>query len=238
MEAVQKPLVEVQDWGQLDYGTAWDRQDVLFNQLIEQKKYRREHGSDSLPPPTHYFVLCGHPHVYTLGKSGDMAHLLVDEDYLKREGISFYHNNRGGDITYHGPGQIVGYPILDLDYFFTDLGKYLRLLEETIIRTLKEYGIEAGRSPGETGVWLEPDNPLRARKICAIGIRCSRWVVMHGFAFNIGTDLKMFDNIIPCGIRDKKVASMHAELGYVPDMEEVKHKITHHFAELFGCEYV
>lgn len=241
VDEVAIPRVQLHDWGTIDYKEAWDKQDVLFNGLIDEKIRRRgvssvspEEGTNATPP-LHHLILCSHPHVYTLGKSGDMSNLLVDEAYLQEHNIAFYKNNRGGDITYHGPGQIVGYPILDLDYFFTDLGKYLRMIEESIILTLRDYGIEAGRSKGETGVWLDVGIPGKARKICAIGIRCSRWVVMHGFAFNITSDLDMFKNIIPCGITDKEVASLDKELGYAPDMDEVKALIAGHFERLFNC---
>jgi lipoyl(octanoyl) transferase len=178
-----------------------------------------------------------HPPVITLGKNGSMKNLLVTQEVLNQHKISFFKINRGGDITYHGPGQIVGYPIFDLDCFFTDIGKYLRYIEEAIIRTLAEYGIEAGRSSGETGVWIDADKPSRARKICAIGIRCSRWVTMHGFAFNVNTNLSHFDYIIPCGIQQKAVTSLQKELGYEVPLREVKDKILHHFSDLFHIQY-
>jgi lipoyl(octanoyl) transferase len=180
-----------------------------------------------------------HPHVYTLGKSGDEKHLLLNEDQLETKHASYYKINRGGDITYHGPGQLVAYPILDLDNFFTDIHKYLRLLEETIILTLAEYGIKGERSEGETGVWIEPDHPLKARKICAFGVRCSRWVTMHGWGFNVNADLDYFNNIIPCGIQNKAVTSLNRELN-VPevDMPEIKEKLKKHFSTLFNCNLI
>ncbi len=228
--------VTVQDLGRVDYRSAWDYQEKLFNSLVENKIRNREKPADEQNIPDHYFLLCEHSPVFTLGKSGSMKNLLVNQDVLNEKHISFFKINRGGDITFHGPGQIVGYPILDLDYFFSDIGKYLRLIEETIILTLAEYGITAGRSKGETGVWLEPDSPSRARKICAIGVRSSRWVTMHGFAFNINTDLSYFDLIIPCGIQGKQVTSLQKELGKEVDMNEVKEKIIHHFLNLFEAE--
>ena len=230
-----KQVINFQDLGQIDYKSAWDYQEKLFSGIIERKMEHRA-NPDAEYTPQHYLLFCEHPHVYTLGKTGSMKNLLVNQDMLNEKHISFFKINRGGDITYHGPGQIVGYPILDLDYFFTDIGKYLRLLEESVILTLKAYGITAGRSKGETGVWLEPESPSRARKICAIGVRCSRWVTMHGFAFNINTDLEYFNLIIPCGISNKSVTSMKKELGGEQDMEEVKQKLRTHFLELFDAE--
>ena len=196
--------VAIQDLGLKDYKQTWDYQEKLFQDILDIKiKNRRENAGLSTP---NYLLFVEHPHVYTLGKSGDKSNLLATEEELKSKGAQFYHINRGGDITYHGPGQIVGYPILDLDNFFTDIHKYLRLLEEMIILTLADFGIQGERSPGETGVWLDVGTPL-ARKICAMGVRSSRWVTMHGFAFNINTDLSYFDHMIPCGIRDKAVTS-------------------------------
>ncbi|MAZ28771.1 MAG: lipoyl(octanoyl) transferase [Cytophagaceae bacterium] len=226
----------VEDLGRRDYKETWDYQELLFKQTLDQKvRNRRE---DTAQPTQNHFLFVEHPHVYTLGKSGDIANLLVDEDQLAAKGATFYKINRGGDITYHGPGQIVGYPILDLDNFFTDIHKYLRLLEETIIATLAEYGLKGDRSPGETGVWLDVGTPF-ARKICAMGVRASRWVTMHGFAFNVNADLGYFDNIIPCGIRGKAVTSLNVELG-VPqvDLEEVKQKLLKHFKTLFEAELI
>ncbi|HVW14792.1 MAG TPA: lipoyl(octanoyl) transferase LipB [Mucilaginibacter sp.] len=234
--------VQFQDWGLIDYKEAWDRQEALFGQTVEQKTRIRnmkmvaggeECQDDEMTP--NYLVFCQHPHVYTLGKSGKPEHLLLDEKGLKEKNASYYPINRGGDITYHGPGQIVGYPILDLDNFFTDIHLYLRTLEEAVIKTLAGYGLEAGRYPGYTGVWFDADND-RARKICAMGVRCSRWVTMHGFAFNVNADLDYFKNIVPCGIDDKDVTSMQRELGRKVDEEEVKYLLKGHIAELFGME--
>jgi len=198
-------------------------------------KVQNKRENTSLPTPNH-FLFVEHPHVFTLGKSGNLDHLLVSEEALKEKEASFYKINRGGDITYHGPGQIVGYPILDLENFFTDIHKYLRLLEEAVILTLAEYSINATRSPGETGVWLDAGTPF-ARKICAMGVRASRWVTMHGFALNVNTDLGYFDLMIPCGIKDKAVTSMAAELNGIPqDMVEVKAKLLKHFLVLFEAQ--
>ncbi|WP_420320281.1 lipoyl(octanoyl) transferase LipB [Flagellimonas sp.] len=226
--------VQLQDLGYKDYKETWDYQEALFKDIVDVKiKNRREEAN--LETPNH-FLFVEHPHVYTLGKSGDMANLLVDEKKLQEKGATFYKINRGGDITYHGPGQIVGYPILDLDNFFTDIHKYLRLLEEMVILTLAEYGLKGMRSEGETGVWLDVGTPF-ARKICAMGVRASRWVTMHGFALNINADLGYFDLMIPCGIRGKSVTSLNVELGKASvDMEEVKQKLQHHFAVLFEAE--
>jgi lipoyl(octanoyl) transferase len=226
--------VVIQDLGLKDYKECWDYQEELFQQTVDLKiKNRRE--AAALDTPNH-FLLVEHPHVYTLGKSGDMTNLLVSEAQLREKGATFYKINRGGDITYHGPGQIVGYPILDLDNFFTDIHKYLRLLEEMVILTLADYGLKGERSPGETGVWLDVGTPF-ARKICAMGVRASRWVTMHGFAFNVNTDLSYFDLMIPCGIKGKGVTSLNRELGKkeVP-MDEVRKKLLLHFEELFGAD--
>lgn len=224
------------DLGNKDYKETWDYQESLFQSIIEVKQKNRAENTQ-LPTPN-YFLFVEHPHVYTLGKSGDISNLLIDEKTLEKKGAKFYKINRGGDITYHGPGQIVGYPILDLDNFFTDIHKYLRLLEETIILTLKDYGIEATRSEGETGVWIDVGTPF-ARKICAMGVRSSRWVTMHGFAFNVNADLGYFDNIIPCGIRGKAVTSLNVELGKKEiSISEVKEKITKYFQQLFEAEFI
>lgn len=228
--------IEFQELGLRDYKETWDYQQELFQAILDQKiRNRRENTSEETK---NHLLFVEHPHVYTLGKSGDIKHLLVNEEQLKKKNATFYKINRGGDITYHGPGQIVGYPILDLENFFSDIHKYLRLLEETIILTLKEYGIEATRSEGETGVWLDVGTPF-ARKICAMGVRASRWVTMHGFAFNVNADLGYFDNIIPCGIEGKAVTSLNVELGVqeVP-MDEVKEKIKKHFSALFEAELI
>ena len=230
--------VKFTDLGLIDYKEAWDHQEKLFDQVVQTKVANRTKSPDSVLPTPSYLLFCEHPHVYTLGNSGKQEHLLVNEQQLKEKNASYYKINRGGDITYHGPGQIVGYPILDLDNFFTDIHKYLRFLEEMVIRTLAEYGIESGRSSGETGVWLDAGDPHKARKICAMGVRASRWVTMHGFALNVNADLNYFGNIIPCGIVDKAVTSLDKELGRKVDEAEVKEKLKKHFAELFECELI
>ncbi len=216
-----------------DYKETWDYQSKLLQEIVDVKIENRRKNLSKITD--NYFLFVEHPHVYTLGKSGDLSNLLLSEKQLAEKGATFYKINRGGDITYHGPGQIVGYPILDLENFFTDIHKYLRLLEESIILTIAEYGLKGERSEGETGVWLDVDTPF-ARKICAMGIRSSRWVTMHGFALNVNTNLGYFDNIIPCGIRGKAVASMEAELGKKLDQEEVKLKILKHFKNLFEVD--
>jgi len=221
------------DWGLLDYQAAWDKQDTIFERTVALKTQNRTNGTSL--PTTNYLIFCEHPHVYTLGKSGKPENLLLDEQGLRDQHATYYKINRGGDITYHGPGQVVGYPILDLDNFFTDIHLYLRTLEEAVILTLKDYNIQAGRYTGYTGVWLDADNE-KARKICALGVRCSRWVTMHGFAFNVNTDLDYFKNIVPCGIDDKDVTSMRRELGYELNMEEVRHKLKKHIAALFQMQ--
>jgi len=223
------------DWGSVDYKEAWDRQEEIFAKTLALKQENRNNNTNIATP--NYLVFTEHPHVYTLGKSGHEEYLLLDEEGLKEKDAKFYKINRGGDITYHGPGQIVGYPILDLDNFFTDIHLYLRTLEEAIILTLAEYGITSGRYEGYTGVWLDADNE-KARKICAMGVRASRWVTMHGFAFNVNADLNYFGNIIPCGIDDKDVTSMEKELGYKLDIEEVKNKLKLHIAVLMKMELV
>ena len=222
--------VYFKDLGLIDYKKAWDYQDELFSDTIARKIANRKNNTDI--QTRNHLLFCEHPHVYTLGKSGDKSNLLVNEEYLKSRGASFYKINRGGDITYHGPGQLVGYPILDLDNFFTDIHKYLRFLEEAVILTLQEYSIYSERSKGETGVWLDVGK-TSARKICALGVRSSRWVTMHGFAFNINSDLSYFGNIIPCGILDKSVTSLSKELNKHVDIEEVNEKLKKHLANLF-----
>ncbi len=228
--------IHVKELGSKDFGTTWEYQEKLFKEILDIKiKNRRENAGLETP---NYFLYVEHPHVYTLGKSGDVSNLLLSEEQLKEKEATFYKINRGGDITYHGPGQIVGYPILDLDNFFTDIHKYLRFLEEMVILTLADYGIVSTRSEGETGVWLDVGTPF-ARKICAMGVRASRWVTMHGFALNVNADLGYFDNIIPCGIKGKAVTSLNVELGKEKiDIEEVKEKLLKHFKTLFEAELI
>jgi len=228
--------IQLQDLGSKDYKSTWEYQEEIFKDIVDLKIKNRREELD-LPTPN-YLLFVEHPHVYTLGKSGDLDNLLLNEKQLEAKGATFYKINRGGDITYHGPGQIVGYPILDLENFFTDIHKYLRFLEEAIILTLEEYGLKCGRSEGETGVWLDAGTPF-ARKICALGVRASRWVTMHGFALNVNVDLGYFDNIIPCGIRGKGVTSLQVELGVEKvDEAEVKSKIVKHLTQLFEAEFV
>jgi len=227
--------VEFRDLGVKDYKETWDLQEELFKSVIDQK-IRIRNGETS-EPTKNYLLFVEHPHVYTLGKSGDREHLLLDQDSLKEKEASYYEINRGGDITYHGPGQLVAYPIFDLDHFFSDIHKYLRYLEEAVIQTLAEYGVEASRYEGLTGVWIDPDKPT-ARKICAMGVKSSRWVTMHGIGFNINSDLSYFSNIIPCGIQDKAVTSLEYELGRKVDIEEVKAILKDKLAKQFGYEYL
>lgn len=227
--------IQLIELGLKDYKDTWDYQEKLFKEIIDVKIENRK--NDAQKPTPNYFIFVEHPHVYTLGKSGNIQNLLLSEEQLMAKGASFYKINRGGDITYHGPGQIVGYPILDLDNFFTDIHKYLRFLEEVIIKTLAEYGLQCERSKGETGVWLGVGTPF-ARKICAMGVRSSRWVTMHGFALNVTTDLGYFDNIIPCGIKGKAVTSLEAEINRKVPLEEVKSKILKHFSELFEATFI
>lgn len=227
-----------QDLGLMDYKVCWEYQESLFNETIAQKIANRNLEPKQQVETKNHLLFVEHPHVYTLGKSGDASHLLINDHQLEEKQATYYKINRGGDITYHGPGQLVGYPILDLDHFFTDIHKYLRLLEETIILTLDEYGIKAGRSKGETGVWLDEDNIFKARKICAMGVRCSRWVTMHGWGFNVNSNLDYFSNIIPCGIQDKAVTSLNKELGHDVDMNDIKEKLKKHFSALFECEII
>ncbi|MDP2414417.1 lipoyl(octanoyl) transferase LipB [Daejeonella sp.] len=222
-----------QDWGLLDYQQAWDRQEQVFAETVQAKTQNRNNNTDY--PVINHLIFVEHPHVYTLGKSGKPENLLLNEAGLTNKQATFYKINRGGDITYHGPGQIVAYPILDLDNFFTDIHLYLRTLEEAVILTLADYGIQSGRYEGYTGVWLDADNE-RARKICAMGVRCSRWVTMHGLAFNVNTDLSYFKNIVPCGIDDKDVTSMERELGHPVDINEVKEKLKRRISDLFQME--
>lgn len=231
-----KTTIQFQDLGKKDYKETWLYQEELFKQIVDLKIQNRNLECPKETP--NYFLYVEHPHVYTLGKSGDLSNLLLSEKQLEAKGATFYKINRGGDITYHGPGQIVGYPILDLENFFTDIHKYLRFLEEAIILTLAEYQIIGTRSEGETGVWLGVGTPF-ARKICAMGVRASRWVTMHGFALNVNVDLGYFDNIIPCGIRGKAVTSLNVELGVdFVDEQEVKAKIAKHFSALFQSTFI
>ena len=224
------------DLGVMDYKDAWDYQQNLFDEIVEIKKKNRKNNTKLITP--NYFLFVEHPHVYTLGKSGNMSNLLIDENQLKRKNASFYKINRGGDITYHGPGQIVGYPILDLENFFTDIHKYLRLLEETVINTLKIYGIEGERNRGKTGVWLDVKSPF-PRKICAMGVRASRWVTMHGFALNVDVNLDYFNNIIPCGLANNIVTSLNKELGYNNiNIKKVKDDLKTSFSTSFKSEFI
>ncbi|CDS92543.1 MULTISPECIES: lipoyl(octanoyl) transferase LipB [Sphingobacterium] len=232
---MQNKKVTFIDWGLVDYQEAWDRQEEIFKKTLAIKHDNRVNNTEL--STENFLIFNEHPHVYTLGKSGKPEHLLLDQKALEEKEARYYKINRGGDITYHGPGQIVGYPILDLDNFFTDIHLYLRTLEEAIILTLQDYGIQAGRYPSFTGVWIDADNE-KARKICAMGVRASRWVTMHGFAFNVNADLSYFGNIVPCGIDDKDVTSMERELGYKPNINEVKDKLKRHIANLFAMELV
>jgi len=223
------------DLGRCGYQHAWDLQELLLRENIDAKLLRRaETGSNDPAATKHWLLFVEHPPVYTLGKSGKEEHVLISESERAAKGIEYFHTNRGGDITFHGPGQIVGYPILDLERFYTDIGLYLRNLEQVIIDTLADYGLKGERSAGETGVWLEPGIKGRERKICAIGVRCSRWITMHGFAFNVNTDLTYFDYIIPCGIQNKQVASLENELGRPMDLFEVKERVKGNFEKVFG----
>ena len=228
--------VDFEDLGLIDYQEAWDYQEKLFREVVDLKISNR---NNSNPKPTpNYLLFCQHPHVYTIGKSGDLGNLLMDQEGLDQKNASFYKINRGGDITYHGPGQLVGYPILDLDNFFTDIHLYLRTLEEAVIRTLADYDLSAGRIDGLTGVWLDyqTENNIPPRKICALGVRTSRWVTMHGFSFNVNTDLDYFGNIVPCGIQDKAVTSMSHELGTSIEVEEVSKVLRQHLSDVFQMD--
>jgi lipoyl(octanoyl) transferase len=240
--------VVFEDLGQMDYQTAWDYQEALLQKNVRIKAAARQRtemaedagaaGTTLNTDTTHHLLLVEHPPVYTLGKSGHMENVLIGDQRMQEKGVQFFRTNRGGDITYHGPGQLVGYPILDLEKFYTDIGLYLRNLEEVTIRVLDDYGIRGDRSPGETGVWIEPGVKGRERKICAIGVRCSRWITMHGFALNVNTDLAWFGDIVPCGIQNKQVTSMEKELGRLIDMDEVKSAWLKRFSEVFGVELV
>jgi lipoyl(octanoyl) transferase len=261
MKTSIKQEVLFRDLGQIEYRDAWDLQEKLLQENVQVKSEIRNRltalesqgstgnaGQDDLfgpidneenrPTTHHHLLFVEHPPVYTLGKSGAIENVLISEEERAAKGISFYNTNRGGDITFHGKEQLVGYPILDLEKFYTDIGKYLRNLEEVIIATMADYGVKGERSPGETGVWLDAAVPGKERKICAMGIRCSRWITMHGFAFNVNTDLSYFDYIIPCGIQNKQVTSLQKELGRTLNMNEVKEKVRHHFERVFDVELV
>ena len=233
---MSKPVVSFRDLGLAPYKETWDFQEELFERNVQRKLQNRLEGKVDGEGTEDVLLFVEHPHVYTLGKSGDAFHLLVSEEKLKEIGATYYPINRGGDITYHGPGQIVGYPLLDLEHFFTDIHKYMRYLEEAIIRTIAHYGIVGGRIDGLTGVWLDIDDPKKARKIAALGVKCSRWLTMHGFAFNVNTDLNYFNHIVPCGITDKKVTSLSNELGHEMDMDEVKRILLQELADVFQFE--
>jgi lipoyl(octanoyl) transferase len=252
---MDKQQVIFRDLGNMDYKTAWDYQETLLRENTQLKSefvirnselvanrnhstYKDPVTSIQHPATTHYLLFVEHPPVYTLGKSGNIENVLMSEEQLEENGIQFFRTNRGGDITFHGDQQIVGYPILDLEKFYTDIGKYLRNLEEVIIQTLADYGLKGARSAGETGVWLDPDIPGRQRKICAMGVRTSRWITMHGFAFNVNTDLSYFNNIIPCGIQNKQVTSLEKELGKRIDFEEAKERVKKNFEKVFEVELI
>jgi lipoyl(octanoyl) transferase len=242
----KQPII-FRDLGTMDYQAAWDYQEMLLKENVLVKTNAALRKQDEKPPEkeeedilavagtTHYLLFTEHPPVYTLGKSGNIGNMLMSASEMEERNIRFFNTNRGGDITFHGPGQVVGYPIFDLEKFGTDIGKYLRNLEEVIILTLQEYGIIGDRSAGETGVWIEPGVPGRERKICAIGVRCSRWITMHGFAFNVNTDLSYFNNIIPCGITNKQVTSLEKECGHITDTAEVKEKLKRNFEKVFDA---
>lgn len=238
MNTILNKKVKFIDLGKKDYKETWDYQETLFSQTVDKKIQNRKASPENQVATENYLIFVEHPHVYTLGKSGELSHLLLDEKGLEEKEATFYKINRGGDITYHGPGQLVGYPILDLENFFTDIHKYLRLLEEAIILTLADYGIEGGRIEGLTGVWLDHIEQKNPRKICAMGVKSSRWVTMHGFAFNLNANLEYFGNIVPCGIADKAVTSLHLELGKPVDEDEAKSRVKKHIANLFEMELI
>lgn len=237
---MEKQLVIFRDLGNLEYQAAWDYQEKLLKENVRRKSEVGSKMSDAVSDleneTKHYLLFVEHPPVYTLGKSGNKENVLLNDEELKEKNIQFFSTNRGGDITFHGNDQIVGYPILDLEKFYTDIGRYLRNLEEVIILTLEEFGIKGERSAGETGVWIDTTILGKERKICAIGVRCSRWITMHGFAFNVNTDLSYFNHIIPCGIVNKQVTSLEKELGYKADMEEVKEKVKRNFEKVFEAK--
>ncbi len=222
--------------GLIDYKNAWDYQANLFQKILDVKSDNRDQANQQ--PTDNYLLFCEHPHVYTLGKSGKQNNLLVKFEDLPDIHASYYHSNRGGDITYHGPGQIIGYPVIDLENFFTDIHKYMRLLEEAVIRTLKEFNIASGRIEGLTGVWVDPEDKLNSRKICAMGVKTSRWVTMHGFALNVNTDLTYFNHIVPCGISDKAVTSIQKELGNAADFKKVEHILKEKISNLFEMDLI
>ena len=234
---MSRRAVRFADLGNVTYREAWDLQEAIFTEVVDRKTANRKLPEGERVPTQDTLLFVEHPHVYTLGKSGDLGNLLADDERLKAINAEFFKTNRGGDITYHGPGQLVGYPILDLDEYFTDIHRYLRTLEEVIIATLADYGLSGDRSPGETGVWLDVGTPF-ARKICAMGVRASRWVTMHGWAFNLNTDLRYFEYIIPCGIKDKAVTSLQRELGRAVDEVEVKERVAGHFTRHFEVDLV
>lgn len=256
MKTSLKQGVLFRDLGQIEYRDAWDLQEKLLQENVQVKAEIRSRqtapesraatangplaigNEKDIPSTTNYLLFVEHPPVYTLGKSGAIENVLISEEERATKGINFYHTNRGGDITFHGREQLVGYPILDLENFYTDIGKYLRNLEEVIMATMADYGLKGERSPGETGVWLDAAVPGKERKICAMGIRCSRWITMHGFAFNVNTDLSYFDYIIPCGIQNKQVTSLQKELGRALNMNEVKGRVKHHFERVFDVELI
>ena len=233
MKVKKNKKVIFQDLGRIDYQEAWDYQEILFKKVINIKLENRDLPENAQKETPNYLLFCEHPHVYTLGKSGSEDNLLLDKEGLKEKEAAYYKINRGGDITYHGPGQLVGYPIIDLDNFFTDIHKYLRKIEESIILTLKDYGLSAGRIEGLTGVWLDHIEKKNPRKICAIGVKTSRWVTMHGFAFNINAHLDYFNNIIPCGIPDKAVTSLENELSKTMDFQDVSENVKRHLVDVF-----
>ena len=240
--------VQVRNLGVMDYKPCWDLQEEVFQSMVKAKIARRNAGLSTTDPgpedapelalPQSRVFWVEHPHVLTLGKSGAAANVVAPPERLAELGVQYFPINRGGDITYHGPGQLVGYPILDLDQFFTDIHKYLRFLEEAVILTCAEYGVDAGRIEGLTGVWIDPESGPRARKICAFGVKCSRWVTMHGLALNVNTDLDFFNLIVPCGIADRGVTSLEREVGHPVDMDEVKAHMSRHLSRLFEWEYV
>jgi len=234
----EKQIVEFKDLERMDYKAAWDYQEGLLQKNLSIKKEASDSIANCQLPTANYLLFVEHPPVYTLGKSGKIENVLINEEEREAKGIEFYHTNRGGDITFHGPQQIVGYPILDLEKFYTDIGRYLRELEEVIILTLADFGINAGRSKGETGVWIDAEVKGRERKICAMGVRCSRWITMHGFALNVNTDLSYFNHIIPCGIQNKKVTSMKEELGSEVPVDDVKESLKRNFEKVFFAELI